>query len=226
MVTYIALVGIDGSGKTTHSRILSYFFEKHRIRVRTLYGRPPFFFSLPLLGLFRISGLTRVQKFKSRKTYITTWRESAPLVNLWLLLRLFDSVLFILFAFYILPFIFRLRKVVFDRFIIDDIVDSLIGGKVNFSLVNIFINLIPRKVRFILLDVDESLSVRRKGDTWDTLRAKRMRLIYLLLASKFGWYIVNSSSSLVKTSRRIVKIACSPSLISNDHYAKINMRGD
>lgn len=159
----IYLTGCDGTGKSTQAKLLVKRLEHSGVPVKHLWLRFPFLFSAPLLAFARWRGYSWHEEAVVRHGY-WNFRQS------WILRTLFPWVLFIdafiaaTFKLY-LP-LWRGETIVCERFVLDMLIDMAVAfDDPMFYLrppARLFLRLLPRQVRVIVLDLDaESIQARR-----------------------------------------------------------------
>ncbi|MEM0369016.1 MAG: hypothetical protein QXN57_06200 [Desulfurococcaceae archaeon] len=155
----IQISGIDGSGKTTIAKKLYYMLEREKLPVALTWFRFPYFFSIPLLLLAKVAGLTKTFNCKNKRISIHFF---APLGKVFTVLYVLDFTLY-----YIVKY--RLRTLlpmilISDRGPIDSMVDLLVDIE---------------SIRINPLIIDYFIKLQAKGLTisancnYDTLIARR-----------------------------------------------------
>lgn len=163
----ICISGPDGVGKTTHTRALVRHLTTQGIRARYQWLRFHHVLSLPLLCLFRISGITKTTYTPDggRKGVIDV-SDHAVLARFLELVTIGDMAL---------ASVIRIRipialgiTVVCDRYVIDSLIDLMIATKdrtLSNSWVGVMLySLMPKNsVTVIIVDQPSTLR-RRRGD--------------------------------------------------------------
>ena len=190
----IAIMGIDGSGKTTQTALLYKALKKLGYnKVKVIYagntgiklGRKySFYLSLPL-DIF----IHRIMKMEKQDFY-----EKYPK-----LASLEEFLLFLNYILLVLPKILlcqRFFKVtIADRYVYDYVLSrvAFIG---NLHILNqILLCMTPKPKVTILLDVDENIAYNRKNREKPLGELKVLRKLYLNLVIKLGGYSVQTSKS-------------------------------
>lgn len=194
----ICIIGPDGVGKSTQADILIRYFENKGIKFRYQWLRFHHLFSLPLLALGRVLGLSEVKTLKNgAKIGYHYFYKSKVFSGLYIILLLIDTYLFTIMKVYIPIKIFR-RNIICDRFIYDTLIDLMIStGDYNLYESNfgkLFLNLIPHEAKTImLLTEEEDLKDRREDVRFDENLNLKINL-YKKMAKKFS--ILNLDASL------------------------------
>jgi thymidylate kinase len=201
------LSGIDGSGKSVHAWGLVLKAKRKGIKLKTIWARRVVF-SLPMLALCRLIGITQVHVNKNGfRVSDYPFYAYKPLRLAWPWFQLADWFYFDTYL--------RIRgalsdfSVVFDRYSIDAFVDILADVRTPVGLrwlERLFLFSLMRDMLVVVLDIDEEKSLRRKKDTSCFEYLRRRREAYLQLASKYGWPVVSTGSSYCLTNERIFQI--------------------
>lgn len=164
---FLAIGGVDGSGKTAHCRALQNAFLTCEIKTSYVWSRAG---SLPVTKIFmEIIKFFHFGKRKGRKQSLESKKRQLPKtsfnIRLWGILNIFDSILFYFCRVYI-PLMFG-KVVIADRYIYDSIIDmEHLGGSRNFSRISykILQFLTPRPDLLLFLDVNPDTVLKRGSD--------------------------------------------------------------
>jgi len=205
----IIFLGIDGSGKSTHALALASFLRSIGKNVKYVWMRRIAFFSLPLLAVSRLLGITKVRRFKDGSHWISEYPFYAysPFKLLWPWLQLVDSLIHITFCIYF-PLLFNPHIIIIiDRGIIDTLVDvtaDCLSPKGYRILERLFIHSIPKNSFVIVLDVEETVAIKRKSDIPSIHFLKIRRKICRLLAKRYKWPILSTDKSFEDVHRKML----------------------
>jgi len=209
MTKIIALIGIDGSGKTTQARLLYYALRKRKFKVKIIYagntgvslGRKfSFYLSLPIdIILHRLLDV----------------HDNSALLKYRTFLRLKAFLLFLNYLILVLPKILfygrMYRVLIADRYVYDYIVSTILQKKYFRSLIKILLRIVPKPKVTLLLDVDSLIALHRKNAEKTLGELRLLRSIYLHLIANMNGIIIDASKSKIETFRDIMKIV-KPSL--------------
>ncbi|MEM2297793.1 MAG: hypothetical protein QXH10_10270 [Ignisphaera sp.] len=187
----IAIIGIDGSGKTTQAMLLYKNLKKLGYKVKVIYAGSTgiklsrnysFYLSLPL-DVF----VHRVMKMKKQDFY-----EKYPKLT-----KLEEFLLFLNYILLVLPKIFLCRSffkvTIADRYVYDYILSCIVSSKQKQGrLIKILFNGTPKPDLTILLDTDENIAYHRKHGERPISDLKRLRKLYLHFIIKFKGEIVET----------------------------------
>ena len=209
LIKYVALSGVDGSGKSTIARILS--MANPNIKVIWFRWRA---FTLYALYLYS----------KLRGLYV---RVYTPRVKRWFHVHVFhvDSVarrlypylLFIdLTIFYLLHKLITVVKgveiVLFDRFYLDALVDTIYACRcIDRVFLKLFIAMQRKASKTLVLDIDVSTAMARKKDIISLKELEFKRRIYLVLAKYLNIPVIDARRSLtavLNDSCKVLQLRC------------------
>lgn len=202
----IVLMGIDGSGKTTHAHVLQTEFRNSGIKCKYVWFRSAYFFSLPFMAICRVLGFAKLHRLPNGHTYPEHLYSKRPISLLWPWIQFFDTAFFSL-AKIKSATIFD-DMIIADRFAYDIIIDVMIDiGNPLFpeSFVGKLIRrLIPSKTIFVVLDIDEQTALQRKTDIPNLNYLKIRRRSYLSLAGS-DMTVIDSSGSFQATHEHLLR---------------------
>jgi thymidylate kinase len=194
----ICLIGLDGTGKTSHAFQLIEAFKKQGKKCKYVWFGTPYLLSFPFMVFFRKLGYTKVIKVKNNTLYSEhQYYRSKPISFIWPWLQFIDLSIFVLLNVW-LPIKFG-YTVICDRFINDNLVSTMVD--VDDELLwqklsgRVTLNLKPKNTFGFLLDIEETVAFQRKDDIPDISYLKVRRQKYLALANQSKFKIVNASLS-------------------------------
>jgi len=162
----ICVIGVDGSGKTAHTKMLLSELKISGRKCKYVWFREPYFFSFPLMYVFRILHLTKVICLPNKRIQGEHRYNVNPIALVWPWVRLVDLIIWIVWQVYI-P-VWRGFVVICDRFIHDILVDVMIdinNLKLYHTLVGqLMLKLVPSFSMVVMLDISEATAFQRKND--------------------------------------------------------------
>lgn len=193
---FLYISGTDGSGKTTLCNQYIKILNGFNYRTNYVWMRFPHLFSLILLFYCRLTGLTKYKKIGGQ--YFGKWEfYRSPFICAvlpWLLLL--DIIIRIFYKIYF-PALLG-RYIVCDRFIIDILVDLMVSTK-NFKLHKqpigkLYMKLIPKKSKIIILDVNSDVLVKRRDDlSHDELLSEKVKA-FRLIAEEYNINMIDANN--------------------------------
>jgi len=193
-----AIVGPDGAGKTTIARAIMNRLARRGVRTWIAWMRSPRIVTLGVLGITRLSKLSRTVRMGDHDDVITDLSRHPFLLHLYSWAVTFDYFLGYLGK-VTLPKRLLRRTVFCDRFAWDTLVDlGLISGVdegfLQFPQGQILLDL-ARRHRSVLVTASHEELIRRKPIlSLDPRLARRLRL-YTWLADRFGLGQVDSGTT-------------------------------
>ncbi|MEM1831806.1 MAG: hypothetical protein QXJ97_09800 [Desulfurococcaceae archaeon] len=193
----IHVSGIDGSGKTTIARKLYYLIEREKLPVFLTWFRFPYFFSIPLLLLAKVAGLTRTYKAGNKRFSVHFF---APIRKVFTVLYVLDFTVYYMIK-------YKLRAVlpiilISDRGPLDNLVDLLVdieSIRINTLIVNYFIKLQANGLTLLAKCNYDTLIKRRLEANIDPKFKIRLKLYDLLLLK----YRLLLKPILINTSKHV-----------------------
>lgn len=197
-VRVYAIVGPDGAGKTTIARQIAARLSARGIKTWIAWMRSPRIITLGVLGITRLSGLSKTARMGDHDDVHTDLSRHPFLLHLYAWSVTFDYFLGYLGKVSV-PKVILGRTVFCDRFAWDALVDLGLAsgvdeGFLRFPQGRILLDL-ARKHRSVLVSASsEDLLRRRPILALDDRLARRLRL-YTLLAERFGLGQVDSGTT-------------------------------
>ena len=198
MAKWIFLVGIDGSGKTTHALRLLRELNTAGLEAKYVYmrGSARLFLTIPFLVLMRLLGFIRTYTSPNGlKVSIHFFSKNKAAQVIYPIVVYFDACFYTFFLLYI-PTILSNHLTIVDRCVIDTLIDT-VADLINFKILKryrrLFLKLVPTNSVIVLFDIDEKLAMNRKKDIPTLQYLKLRRRLYLKLAKLYNWAIVNTN---------------------------------
>lgn len=201
MAQFFYLTGPDGCGKTTYLKKIEAHFLERGVETFHIWLRSPKIFSKPLMAYCRLAGLTRYKTiegirygghFFKDSTFVSHVFPWLQLIDFRIKLRSFSTVL-------------KLGGIVLmDRFALDTLADLMVDTE-RFDLHEtrvgkMYLDLIPKNTKIIVLSTSEENIRKRKTDTLhDPLLRKKLKA-YAILSRDLDLKVVdnNRAFQLVK----------------------------
>lgn len=204
---FICIMGIDGVGKTTHvNLILEHLLEKG-VKCQYKWLRFHHLFSLPLLAFCRIAGYTRVSTLGNyQKCSYHEFYKSKFVSAIYPWILFFDIFLFTTIKVYI-PMFFGI-SIVCDRFVYDTLVDTAVATKdheiYTKSVGKLFLKLIPKNARFVMLKLDKSTIFSRRPELKDDITFNERNNLYQKFVNIFGIHVVDNDGKITTVNGLIM----------------------
>jgi thymidylate kinase len=181
----ICLIGIDGSGKTTHARELIDNLHKSGIKCKYVWFGTAYFFAYPFMIASRMLGFTTTHQTKSGLIVSEhKYYENKAISGIWPWVQFLDAMIFVNLL--VKPLLWRGFTVVCDRFIPDIVVDLMVDTndrELHKSLVGqLMFRLMPRSLLLVNIDVNEKTVQRRKNDVLGLGYLRRKRNGYQIIS--------------------------------------------
>ena len=193
--------GSDGCGKTTYINLLEDYFRNKKLKTHYIWIRSPKIFSKPLMLYCRIVKLTRYNIINGVKYGVHDFSKSKLVSTLFPLLQLVD--------YYIrnLSIKKEIKKtkadvIIYDRHALDTLVDLIVDTK-RFDLHKtvigkLFIKMIPKNAKIILLHVDDEIIRKRKIDTLHDVNLSARIKAFQMLCNDLNITVVNNNIDSIK----------------------------
>jgi thymidylate kinase len=204
----ICLIGIDGSGKTTHARKIISHLQKSGEKCRYLWFGTPYFLSYPFMVICRILGLTETHRLPNEMTCSEhQYYRNKPVALIWPWVQFLDLALFVFLQVYV-SLLFE-YTVVCDRFVYDILVEIMADvndNKLHHKLIGrLILRLKPRSAVVFLMDVDEMTAFRRRYDVPNLRYLTRRRNDFRLIAEHQNIPIINANQPFFLVHKEITQ---------------------
>ena len=204
----ICIIGPDGVGKTTQSKLLIKELEQRSIKSDYLWMRWNHKLSLPILALARILRLSKIVRLKCGKKIVYHFfnkNKSVSFIYQWT--SLIDTLLSVIFKVYI-----RSMKDTFlicDRYVYDVVVDLAISTRnpmlIKSVITRLFLSLAGKSTVITLMASQELLRVR-KYDVSEDDDLKLKIYLYKFLSKRYNIPIINAEKSIFEVHSNIMNV--------------------
>jgi thymidylate kinase len=205
----ICFIGIDGSGKTTHAKLLVKELAKRGIKSKYSWTRGSPFFSKPLVSLFK--GLLKIRKpyMEEEKNQQKKVSLPEPYRTLWAILLLLDHLIQILVKVKI-PLMFG-QTIICDRYIYDTFIDIQYEFHKNYEetiIGKVIKKMLPKPSIVFITDSDsKEIAKRRPGENSEELLNLK-RFEYLRCHFRGGnFYILDTTRHINENKRKTISLA-------------------
>ena len=193
-----AIIGPDGSGKTTIARVIAARLAEAGVRTRIAWMRSPRIVTLGVLGMLRLARLAKTVRMGDHDDVLIDLKRHPLLMHLYAWSITFDYFLGYLGKVTIPRRLLR-RAVICDRFAWDTLVDlgltsGLDEGFLEFPQGRILLDLAKKHGGVLVIASPEELLRRRPILSLDPRLPRRLRL-YAELAGRFGLGTVDSGNT-------------------------------
>jgi thymidylate kinase len=224
----ICLIGMDGTGKTTHSRALIDRLHKLGIKCKYVWFGKASFFSYPFMMVCRMLSLTTTHHIENGITVSEhKYYRNRLISRVWPWVQFLDVLVSVKRA-RIKLLLWRGFTVVCDRSIPDMLVELMVDvndNDLHKKLVGqLMLRLMPRPLILISLDVNERTAWRRKDDVPEIECLSRRRNVYRLISRDLGIPTVDAEESIVSVQRRVITLVdgLDRKSIAQQHQARAN----
>lgn len=204
----IHLAGVDGSGKTTQGKALLDVLNAHGLEVQYVWLRFPRLFSIPFLVYARLRGYSYREVTNGYEHGYWSFGKSWLMSIIFPWVLLLDTFLFALFKVY-LP-LWLGRRILCDRFVIDTLVDLMVGlDKPHYDeqiTGRLFLNLLPHGTRVVILDLETNIALQRSPELHGDRSHARRRQTYLDVAERQDFPIISTEMPVEKLTARLLDV--------------------
>ncbi|MGI6078832.1 MAG: hypothetical protein ACOYCB_11880 [Fastidiosipilaceae bacterium] len=193
----ICIIGPDGTGKTTQANLLVEYLRQQGVDCEYKWLRFHHFFSLPVLAVARLIGLSRVETLESgKKIGYHEFHKSKFISTIYPYALLIDTFVFTTLKVTI-PMKYFGKTIVCDRFVYDTLVDLMIStknsGLLNSNITKSYITIIPKNCLVMALSGDEkTLRDRREDIKYDKVLPQKIHY-YDLICDVFDIPMIDAS---------------------------------
>ena len=204
----ICIIGVDGTGKTTHAQKLLNEMKNEGVPCKYTWFRFNHFFSLILLAYCRLAGLTVYERTNGQDIGRHEFYRSKIISFLypWML---FIDILPMYFIKISIPLHIG-YTIVCDRYIYDTLADLMIDlNDLNIHrkiIGKFFLRLFPIDTKAIILDLDEETIRERRIDLMGDRSLERRRKVYKQIAKDFDIPIIENTGSIKEVHKNIVSL--------------------
>ncbi len=206
----ICIIGPDGTGKTTQAKMLVKKLNEAGIKCKYRWLRFYHLFCLPLLAIARLMGLSEVETLDTgRKIGYHYFYKSKTISSLYSILLFIDTLFFTIIKAYVPLKIFK-KTIVCDRFVYDTLVDLMVSTR-NYNIYSsiigrLFLSLIPKNSKIIMLIADEKILRKRRDDVMHDKTLNLRIKLYKKLSEEFGILMINTNNlSINKVQERLIQ---------------------
>ena len=192
----MCISGIDGAGKTTAIRMLSYLYKHLGFRVRYRWLRWFALLSYPLYLYARLLKRTLVLHARDHYVHIRVFWIDKALRRLYPYIFLTDLLLYYLYTL-TTSFLKRVDVLLFDRCFIDALIDLVWETRNTCFLRSILARIclgLQKRMKIVVLVVDPRIAIRRKKDIVSLRELHFKRRVYEKMGKVFQIPIVDTSA--------------------------------
>ncbi len=198
----ICLIGMDGSGKTTHALKIISHIQKSGTKCKYVWFGAPYILSYPFMILCRILGLTKMYYLANNLTCSEhQYYRNKPVSVLWPWIQFVDVAF--LANIRVRLALWRGFTVICDRFIPDTLVELMTDTR-NQTLYRetvgrLMLELMPKPLLMFNLNIDEKTAWQRKNDVPE--------MNYLILRRKAYFVLCNALKIPLVDARKPAAVA-------------------
>ena len=203
----ICLIGIDGSGKTTHARKIIAQLQTKGYSCKYVWFGAPYLISFEFMILCRTLGLTKTHSLPQKLSYSEhQYYRNKAITQIWPWIRFLDLVVLVS----LLVNLPRTRgfAVVCDRFVHDNLVEIMIDIRdcnLHKKMVGkLILRLCPIQSKVFLLDVNEEFAFKRKFDLPNFNYLVKRRQMYKSMAEDLPIHIISADRSFSSVNKELV----------------------
>jgi thymidylate kinase len=206
--SFIYITGCDGTGKSTQAGLLVDHLSNQGVRVKHLWLRYPFLFSIPFLIYARFTKLSWYEIYEGNRFGYWEFKKSRFLRIFFPWTLLLDTILAATIKIYI-PLLLG-NTIVCERFVIDILADLMVAfdssDLYKFLPYKWFSRLLPKKACVLMLELDrDSIIKRRPGLQLDRNLDKRLNAFRQII-NKCGIPSIENTKSIEDTRNQILQI--------------------
>lgn len=202
----ICLIGIDGSGKTTHALRIVSDLQQSGAKSRYVWFGTPYFLSYPFMVICRVLGLTETHHLQNGMTVSEhRYYLNKPVALIFPWIQFLDLSVFVFSRVYLAVFLGF--TVVCDRFVYDilselmaDVNDDTLDRRIIGRLI---LGLKPRHASVFLLDVDEVTALRRRPDVPNLRYLTKRRNNLRLIAEHVNIQVINANQPSLVVQKQL-----------------------
>ena len=202
----ICLIGIDGSGKTTHALRIVSNLQQSGAKSKYVWFGTPYFLSYPFMVICRVLGLTETHHLQNGLTVSEhRYYLNKPVALIFPWIQFLDLSVFVFSRVYLA--IFLGFTVVCDRFVHDtlselmaDVNDDALDRRIIGRLI---LGLKPRRASVFLLDVDEVTALRRRPDVPSLKYLAQRRKNLLTISKHADVQVINANDGFSSIHERL-----------------------
>ena len=198
-VRIFAIIGIDGSGKTTAAKILTKNIKKNKIN--SVYIAPfRYIFFDKMLNIIK----RKISSKRNKNPFLVVTKKPF-FMRFWPLLALFDNWLYYFLK--IKPLVLRGKTIICDRYFFDFAISFEYYGYTCNIVSKIYLFFMPKPDKTVLLDVYPEIAKKREtGDSHSLEFFMEQRERYLSLAKKRNFLIINGNKSINEIQNKMISI--------------------